>query len=195
MIKNALNRKYLALLFIIIGFVFFVRPLINPEKPITIPQENTKETQYWKLYKNQEYHFSFKYPEGLLSNFQVNSTGKTTQTLKQLAFSKENIGEETDPNAYNVVFEADGWKFGDSIDKFLNSNLPETKNLKRQKIILGEISGVRIMNVTTKSDAYFTYNIFQNGNFIYNFAILSDDPLLIDGNSKLLENIISTVKF
>jgi hypothetical protein len=191
------NKKYkktISTIFILLGIWFFVLPIVNPPKPILIPKENTVKTNGWKLYENRQYHFSFKYPEGLLSNFQVNSIGKTSQILKQLSSGNySNIPK--DPNVYNVTFEADGYKFSGKLDEFINKNLRETKNLKRQKITLGEIEGVRITNVEKKSDAYFYYNVFKHGNYIYNFAILADDPVLIGGNTKLLEDIISTVKF
>lgn len=187
------NKKIISLVFIIVGIALFVLPVLNPQKPIIIPKEDLKKTHGWKLYSNDEYRFSFKYPEGLLSNFQVNSVGKTTQVLRQLESNKLNL--DTNPNSYNVIFEADGWKSSDSLTKFINENLPETKNLKKQKIIAGNLEGVRISNADKKVDAFFYYNIFKHGDFIYNFAILSDDPVLIEGNTKLLEDIISTAKF
>lgn len=52
-----------------------------------------------------------------------------------------------------------------------------------------------ITNSKTESDVYFVYNLFKQGGFIYNFALFSDDPVLLDANLPLLENIISTVRF
>ena len=75
------------------------------------------------MYKNGEYHFSFKYPEGLLSNFQVNTVGKTAQTLRQLSELKNSM--PYDPNSYNVFFETDGYKFSGKLVEFINKNLPE----------------------------------------------------------------------
>lgn len=150
-------------------------------------------TSGWKEYKNSQYHFSFKYPEGLLSNFKVDSTGPIDITLKQLKSIKKS-GKTSDTNSYNVFFEANGWKFDGTIEEFIDENLQIT-NYKRQKIRVGTAEGLRISNLEEKEDAYYYYNLFKNGNYIYNFAIFADNPEEILGNTKLLDDILGTVKF
>lgn len=187
-------KKLLSIVFIFIGLVLFVLPIVNPQKPIIIPKEDLQKTIGWKVYDNPEYHFLFKYPDGLLSNFHVQTTDKSQQTLKSLEQIKKSI-TASDPNSYNVIFEADGWKHKGNLLEFIDKNLPETRNINKQALLLNSSGGFRITNFDTKSDAYFYYNIFQHGDYIYNFAIFSDTPDLIRGNTQLLEDIISTVKF
>lgn len=187
-------QKIVAVIFVLFGFFLILKPSISTLKPIVILKETSTQTLGWKLYKNSEYHFSFKYPEGLLSNFQVQMTNKVSQTLRQLSSLKK-LNTQYDPNAYNVFFEVDGWKSSDSLPDFTKKYLPETKNQSRQTIILGDIYGLRISNIDNSADAFYQYNLFKNGNYIYNFALLSNESILIGGNSKLLETIISTAKF
>lgn len=186
-------KKTASVVLILIGVLFFLTPLLRTEKPLEIPQENTKATSGWKEYKNSQYHFSFKYPEGLLSNFKVDSTGPIDITLKQLKSIKKS-GKTSDTNSYNVFFEANGWKFDGTIEEFIDENLQIT-NYKRQKIRVGTVEGLRISNLEEKEDAYYYYNLFKNGNYIYNFAIFADNPEEILGNTKLLDDILGTVKF
>jgi len=187
-------KKPTAAALIILGLVLIFLPHFNFQKSIVLPKENSKITSGWREYKSSEYHFSFKYPEGLLSNFQVNTTGKIGVTLQQLSSLKDTI-TSNDPNAYNVFFEADGWKSADSLDEFIKANLPETKGVKRQKIKVGNIDGIRISNLEKKADAYYYYNLFKNGDYVYNFAIFADNAEEIRGNTKLLDDIIGTIKF
>lgn len=184
-------NRILALFFIIFGLIILIKP---SQKPIQIPDENQKETSNWKLYKNDTFHFSFKYPDYLLSNFQVDTNIKSSKTLKNILNQNKAKGPKN-PNVYNVFFEADAWKSDKPLEKFIKENLPETKNLESIKIKLEKIDGYRITNIDTKSDAFFEYNLLKNGNFIYNFAIISDEAILVKGNTPLLYNIISTVKF
>lgn len=186
-------KKSIAVTLIVLGIILFLTPLLKLEKPIVIPQEDTRVTSGWKEYKNSQYHFSFKYPEGLLSNFKVDSTGPIDITLKQLKSIKKS-GKTTDPNSFNVFFEANGWKFEGTIDKFISENLQIT-NYKRQKIKAGNFEGLRISNLEEKADAYYYYNLFKKGNYIYNFAIFADNAEEISGNSKLLDDIMGTAKF
>lgn len=186
-------KKSIAAALITLGILLFLAPFLRSEKPIVIPQENTKVTSEWKEYKNSQYRFSFKYPEGLLSNFKVDSTGPIDITLKQLESNKKSK-KTSDPNSYNVFFEANGWKFEGSIDEFVEENL-HIKNYDRQKIKLGSLEGIRISNLEEKADAYYYYNLFKNGNYIYNFAIFADNANEVFGNKKLLDDIIGTAKF
>ena len=184
-------KKPISLILFLIGIILVIKPYLSVQKSFVFPKENTKVTSGWKEYKNSEYHFSFKYPEGLLSNFQVSTETPTTRTLKQIVLIKN----KKNPNTYNVSFEADGWKSNDSIVKFAYYKLPETKNLLQQKIILGNLTGVRFTNTDKNNEAYFVFNLFKKNNYIYNFAIFADDPKLIKGNEDLLNSIISTLKF
>ena len=188
------NKKLASLIFIIIGVVLFIITILNPQKPVTIPLENKSKTSGWKLYRNDEYHFSFKYPEGLLSNFKVDTTEPITVTLKQLESIKKSKSS-LEPNSYNVFFEANGWKSDRTLDEFIKENLEQTKISKSQTIKLKNTLGLRITNIDTKADAYFYYNLFKHGNYIYNFAIFADNPDEIRGNTSLLNEIISTVEF
>lgn len=186
-------KKPLSLILVFIGLILFVLPMIL-QKPIIIPKENLNKTIGWKEYKSSEYHFSFKYPEGLLSSFQVRTTGPIDTTLKQLV-SNNVARTAADPNAYNVFFEANGWKFTGTLDQFVKKNVTQTKNTERQSIKLGNTSGLRISNLDEKADAYFYYNLFKHGNFVYNFAIFADNADEVRGNTKLLDDIIGTAKF
>jgi len=186
-------KKPIAAALIVLGIALFLIPLFRSGKPIVIPQADKKVTSGWKEYKNSQYRFSFKYPEGLLSNFKVDSTGPIDITLKQLESNKKSE-KITDPNSYNVFFEANGWRFKGSIDEFINENL-QIKNYKRQKIKVGNFEGLRISNLEEKADAYYYYNLFKYGNYVYNFAIFADNADEIYGNKKLLDDILSTVTF
>lgn len=190
-VKNI--KKFFAVFFIIIGLSLVLKPSPNSSTHI-IPVEDVSKTKDWKVYNNPYYHFSFKYPDYLLSNFQVRTNNHQYSVLQDItSLAKESSSKN--PNAYNVIFEADSWKTELQIDRFIDKNLVETNNLKRQKIKLGNLSGVRISNQDKKSDVYFEYNLFKNEKFIYNFAIISDNPILIKGNVPLLYSIISTAKF
>lgn len=192
------SKKFVALFFIFIGLAFILRPYFQVEKVIVLPSENTNTTKGWKTYKNNMYHFSFKYPEYLLSNFQVNMNSKASHSLKEVSkLGKNNNKARHNKNAnnYNVIFEADAVKSEKSLKEFIDKNLPETKGLNIEKIKFENNPGIRITNIKTKSDAFFQYNLFKDGNFIYNFALISDESILIGGNTPLLEGIISTVKF
>ena len=186
-------KKPLAIIFILLGVVLFIQPIIN-QKPLIIPKENTQKTTGWKVYENSEYHFSFKYPEGLLSNFHVQTSSSTQQTQNTIETIKKST-VTANSNSYNVIFEADGWKFNGKLSEFINNNLSEPKGLQKQRLLLVKANGLRITNIDKKADVYFYYNIFQNGDFIYNFAIFADGPDLIRANTQLLEEIISTAKF
>ncbi len=186
-------KKTASVVLIFLGVLFFLTRFLRTEKPLEIPQENTKATSGWKEYKNSQYHFFFKYPEGLLSNFRVDSTGPINITLKQLESNKKSK-KTSNPNSYNVFFEANGWKFEGTIDKFIGENLQIT-NYKRQKIRVGTVEGLRISNLEEKADAYYYYNLFKHGEYIYNFAIFADSAEEVRGNTKLLDDIIGTAKF
>lgn len=163
------------------------------DKPFVIPSEDHQKTTHWKSYRNVEFGFSFKYPEGLLSNFTVNTTDLGTTTLKKL--SNVDMSKRADPTSYNVFFEAGGVKYDGNLKEYVAKNLPETKNASGQKIILDGVEGVRFTNIEKKDNAYFLYNVFQKEDVIYNFALLSDDPILIGANKPLLDDILTTVKF
>lgn len=180
--KFALVLPLLALLLLLL--------ISKKEKPISIPYENTQKTIGWKEYKNTEYNFSFKYPEGQLSNFNVTTNDLGTSTYNRIT-SKNS---PPNPNEYNVTFEAGAIKFKGKLEDFLKHNLEETKMAVSQEITLGTIKGKRYSNIEKKSNAYFLYNIFQKGDVIYNFALLSDDPILISANKNLLDEILTTVK-
>lgn len=192
LVKNP-SKKGVAFIFIIIGLFFILKPYFVSKKVVEFPSENTENTKNWKVYDNDKYRFSFKYPDYLLSNFHIQTNIKSSQTLNEMA--KLNLRKVKNPNEYNVIFEADAWRFNGTLEEFIDKNLPETKGLEKIKIILGKFEGLRISNIDVKSNAYFQYNLFNNNNYIYNFAILSDEAILIGGNSKLLENIITTTKF
>ena len=73
-------NKAIAAVFLLFGILLFLKPYF--QNPIVIPQKNTQTTDGWKEYKNSDYRFSFKYPEGLLSNFSVNNSQKIDSTLQ-----------------------------------------------------------------------------------------------------------------
>lgn len=187
-------KKPISLIFIFLGLILLLKSFAPQQVQVVIPPENQQQTLGWKIYKNDEYHFSLKYPEGLLSNFRVEMNGKTSQTLQQLS-SLKNTKKDYDPNAYNVIFEADAWKSSETLSDFITQNMPETNRQNSQIIILKNLRGLRISNVDTAANGYYQYNLFKNGNYIYNFALLSDESILIGGNAKLLDGIISTAKF
>lgn len=176
-------------------------PTINPpQKPTKIPPENLQKTMGWKVYENKEYHFYFKYPDFILSNFQVNTQNKTKTSLKEITqFKKTGTKDGTaQSNTYNVIFEADAWKFDGTISDFIKKgNLGNIEKFEKQTIVLGGLTGYRISNVNNgkKADVYFYYNLFKYGSYVYNFALLSDNPVLISGNKQLLDEIMSTAKF
>lgn len=186
-------EKYIVPLLLIFSLILLV--VIKQEKTIKIPQENIDETKHWKTYTNERLHFSFKYPEGQLSNFTESEFGKTTHQLLEKVKNTRQKNQTIKGYEYNVQFGADAWKYEENLDMFLKEILPETKNLKRQKIVLKQSEGLRITNLETENDVYFAYNLFQQGNFIYNFALFSDDPVLLNANLTLLENIMSTAMF
>ncbi len=180
--KFALALPLLALLLLLL--------ISKKEKPISIPQENPQKTIGWKEYENDEYNFSFKYPEGQLSNFNVTTSDLGTATYNKINSKKS----PPNPNAYNVTFEVGAIKFKGKLDDFLKNNLKETGTAESQEITLGTSRGKRFSNIEKRSDAYFLYNIFQKGDVIYNFALLSDYPILIKANQNLLDEILTTVK-
>lgn len=203
--KRKIEKKKIARRGFRIPIDFFIFALIFPlfallvltnhkAKPVVkIPAEKTSETTYWKLYQNNDFFFSFKYPDYVLSNFQVETFNDTYQKVKGIAHSKE--GSDGIPS-YNVFFEANAWKYTGTLDDFVRKGPLNIKDLETQEIILGENHGVRVTNTSLeKQEGYFYYNIFKKDNYIYNFALLSDDRVLIDANSDLLEKIMSTAKF
>jgi len=101
------------------------------------------------------------------------------------------------PNSYNVIFEAKAYKFEGSIKEFLKKgNLSETKDLTQQPVILKDVKGIKLTNRDEQEQkAYFEYYLFKNENYIYNFSLLTDEPILITANEALLEKIIATLKF
>lgn len=184
--KFALALPLLALLFLLL--------ISKKENPISIPQENPQKTIGWKEYKNETFRFSFKYPEGQLSDFNEEAGG--ISTLKNIQDVKENNSKrKIDPNIYNVKFGADAWKYIGSIEDFLEKKMIDTNDFKREKIILGKTTGLRVSNLEKKSDIYYQNNFFKNGEHIYSFSLFSDDPVLIRGNQQLLNSIISSAKF
>jgi len=184
-------NKAIAAVFLLFGILLFLKPYF--QKPIVIPQEDTNGTSGWKEYKNSDYRFSFKYPEGLLSNFSVNNSKKIDGTL-QLIDSLKSTKNSAHTTTYNVFFEANGWKFDGTLDEFIKQNL-HIKNAIRQKIQLGKVVGLRVSNLKEKADSYYYYNLFQHGDYIYNFAIFADNADEVRGNTKLLDDIIGTAKF
>lgn len=191
-LKIPFDFLIIALLFPL--FALLMLTMKKPIAPIKIPVEKTVETKYWKVYQNNDFYFSFKYPDYILTNFSVETYSNTYQKVKGIAVSKKQNSNGTP--TYNVIFEANAWKFNGSIDDFIMKGPLKIPNLKTQEIISGENHGVRLTNLDQeKQDAYFQYNIFKKDNFIYNFALLSDDPTLINANSMLLDQIISTAHF
>lgn len=184
----------------IVLFIFLALLLIllfiwkKEEKSIVIPTENVVETQHWKTYNNSQFRFSFKYPEGEISDLQEIKYGETTQRL-----SKE--VRETSANSkgvvseYNVKFGVDVYKTEMALDKFVEENLLETRKLNQETLIYKDLKGIRIGNQQINSNVYFVYYIIKNLKNIYIFALFSDDPVLIDANIPLLEKIISTARF
>lgn len=134
------NKKFhLALLLFagIFGILFFT---FLKEKIIIIPSENISETKHWKTYSNSEFKFSFKYPEGLLSNFSEDVNGKNTGELLNLVkeIKIQNSKTSNSSYQYNVHFGADAWKYEGQLEEFIQTNLKETENLKRQKVRLSD---------------------------------------------------------
>jgi len=165
---------------------------------VTIPPEKKSETTHWKLYENASLHFSFKYPEGLLSNFNVTSNSDAYDSMVDASDNKSKALElKKTPNSYNVIFEAKAYKFEGSIKEFLKKgNLSETKDLTQQPVILKDVKGIKLTNRDEQEQkAYFEYYLFKNENYIYNFSLLTDEPILITANEALLEKIIATLKF
>ncbi len=197
--KKIHKKKFrLPLDFLIFALLFplFAILMLTMKKPtaVKIPSEKTSETAYWKMYQNNDFFFSFKYPDYILSNFQVETFDNTYQKVKGIAYAKK----ENDDGipTYNVFFEANAWKYNGSLDDFVKKGPLKISNFKTQEIILGENHGVRVTNVDLeKQEGYFYYNLFEKDDYIYNFALLSDDKILIDANSGLLDKIMSTAKF
>ncbi len=191
-LKIPFDFLIIALLFPL--FALLMLTMKKPTPPIKIPVEKNAETKYWKVYQNNDFYFSFKYPDYILTNFSVETYSNTYQKVKGIAVSKKQNSNGIP--TYNVFFEANAWKFNGSIDEFIMKGPLKIPNLRKQEIISGENHGVRVTNLDLeKQDAYFQYNIFKKDNFIYNFALLSDDPALINANSMLLDQIISTAHF
>jgi hypothetical protein len=195
-------QKSFVMILIFLGLMILVLiALIKPQKHIKIPPENFQKTTGWKIYENKEYHFSFKYPDFILSNFEVNTQNKTTTSLKEMTQFKKTSPQDkttTQNTPYNVIFEADAWKSESTLSDFLKKGyLKETAGFERQTIMLGDLVGYRISNINIgkKTDVYFYYNLFKRGNYVYNFVLLSDDPVLILGNKELLDEIIATTRF
>lgn len=198
--KKKITRKGfripLDLLIIALLFPLFALLMLTMKKPIAvkIPSENVQETSYWKTYQNNDFFFSFKYPDYILSNFQVETFNNTYQKVKGIAHAKTE--SENGIPTYNVFFEANAWKFTGTLDDFVKKGPLKISSLKTQEIILEENHGVRVTNVDLeKQEGYFYYNLFKKDDYIYNFALLSDDKVLIDANSSLLDKIMSTAKF
>ena len=191
-------KNFVAIFFIAVGLLLILKPDPSKSNVITISKENTSHTKGWKIYENDKFNFSFKYPDYLLSNFKLDFSVKTSQTLNEITEIKNDndmLARQKETDEYNVVFQADATKYEGSIDEFINEYLQEAEGLEKIHIKFGNIKGYRISNFERKSDAYFEYNILKNDNFIYNFAIISDEAVLIRGNSPLLHEIISTAKF
>lgn len=197
--KNGRKKFHLSIDFIIIALLFPLFALLvltnhTATPTVKIAAEKTSETAYWKLYQNNDFYFSFKYPDYILSNFQVETFNNTYQKVKGIAHSKAGIKDEIP--SYNVFFEANAWKYSDTLEDFIKKGPLKIADMKTQEVILGENHGVRVTNSNLeKQEGYFYYNIFKKDNYIYNFALLSDDRILIDANSDLLDKIISTAKF
>lgn len=197
--KKVVGRGlHIPLDFLIIALLFplFALLLLTMKKPtaIQIPSENIQETSSWKTYQNNDFYFSFKYPDYILSNFTVETFTDTYQKVKGIAQAKKenNNGIPT----YNVFFEANAWKYNGTLDEFARKGPLKINNFKTQEIMLGDNHGIRVTNTDLeKQRGYFYYNLFKKDNYIYNFALLSDDKILIDANSILLDKIISTAKF
>lgn len=196
-LKN-IQLKWVAIAILIVlvatlAFFFLSRP-----KTVTIPAEKTSETTHWKLYENASLHFSFKYPEGLLSNFNVTSNSDAYDSMVEASNSKGEAPKlEKSSSSYNVVFEAKAYKFkGDIKDFIKKGNLAEVKGLSLQPVMLKDLKGIKVTNRDEKEQkAYFEYYLFKNNNYIYNFSLLTDDPILITANEELLEKIIATLTF
>ncbi len=196
--KQIAKKKFrLPLDFLIIALLFplFALLLLTMKKPtvVKIPNENIQETSNWKTYQNNDFFFSFKYPDYILSNFTVETFTDTYQKVKGIAYKKkENDGIPT----YNVLFEANAWKYNGSLDDFVKKGPLKISDFKTQEIILDQNQGVRATNTNLeKQEGYFYYNLFKKDGYVYNFALLSDDKVLIDANSGLLDKIMSTAKF
>lgn len=184
-------RLFLLLLLSVLLLPFFW----NKEKePIYIPQENLQATTHWSSYNNPRFRFSFKYPDGEISDFQAIKFGTTIQKLTKEVRKKSSASKGL-VSEYNVKFGVDAWQTQQNLVEFTEENLLETRTLDREKVIHKKHKGVRISNKQTDSEVYFIYYIFRNNGIIYNFALFSDDPALIDGNIPLLEKIISTANF
>ncbi len=190
--------RWIALLCIVLTLLLAIVFFLNRPKTVTIPPEKKSETTHWKLYENASLHFSFKYPEGLLSNFNVTSNSDAYDSMVDASDNKSKALElKKTPNSYNVIFEAKAYKFEGSIKEFLKKgNLSETKDLTQQPVILKDVKGIKLTNRDEQEQkAYFEYYLFKNENYIYNFSLLTDEPILITANEALLEKIIATLKF
>lgn len=174
-------------------FLFFLINLFTqkPEKLIAIKNVSAEKIEGWKNYQNLEYNFSFLYPDVIISDFKFNEHEKILRRVIEIAKDPKN----TD---YSVFFEINAWKYNGNIEDFLkNGNVPEVKNYKSQKIVSNILRGIRVTNINgdNRQEIYFYYNFFRNKNFIYNFALVSDEKILIKANTDLLDEIISTIKF
>lgn len=197
--KQEAKKFRLPIDFLLIALLFplFVITMLTLKKPATlikIPPEKTSETKFWKTYQNNDFYFSFKYPDYMLDNFHVETFSNTFQKVKGTASAKKQSSNGIP--TYNVFFEANAWKFNGALDDFVKNGPLKIKGYKTREILLNDMHGLRVTNTDNKkADAYFYYNIFKKDNFIYNFALLTDDKVLIGANSDLLNEIMSTAKF
>ncbi len=193
------RKKYLYYFFLLIILVplFLIINISREQKTsIKIPPENTHETTNWKLYENKDYHFSFEYPDYMLSNFMIDTLDNTQQGIKG-SFRNNNKDNSSGIPTYNVIFEANAWKYKGSLSDFINKGPLGIKKMERQSIELKKMKGVRVTNINSekKEEVYYYYNLFKKGDFVYDFALFSDDKVLINANSGMLNEIMATVKF
>ena len=159
--KAARKRIRIPFDFLIIALLFplfalTILSLKKPAIPLTIPSEKIAETRYWKTYQNNDFFFSFKYPDYILSNFHVETFNDTYQKVKGIAHAKKET--ENGIPTYNVFFEANAWKYSGTLDDFVKKGPLKISGMKTQEIILGENHGVRITNTDLeKQEGYFLF--------------------------------------
>lgn len=115
-------------------FALLVLTNHRPTPIVKIPIEKKSETAYWKTYQNNDFFFSFKYPDYILSNFQVETFRDTYQKVKGIAdVKKEN---DNGVPTYNVFFEANAWKYEGTLDDFIKKGPLKISDIKTRKLFL-----------------------------------------------------------
>lgn len=178
-------------------------PTVTPPTP---PSDGDNQIpERWKTYRNEEYGFVMKYPEGWQVNFiDARKEGYDADAIVyifNIEVNDKRMQKELDGIQYNNGLQIVIHKFNDDIQKFISERYMQSESLNyisQMKIMLPNgMEAIRVKyHEPSAYDAIWEIPLLHTKSFVFEFWQWPSDPSLADANTKeVLDQILSTFYF